>query len=230
MIPNFRDLGGIRTMDGRKIRQGMLVRSAMLARAEEKDLAGVSAVIDLRTSEERRQEPDTVWGREYLARPVFETLTAGISRESGAEDGGVPDMAGLYAGIIRECAPSFRNILLTVMGHGFSAGAVLWHCSEGKDRCGMVTALVLETLGAGRDAILEDYLKTNAVSLPRARSIREQLAPVKGEDFADRVYRAYIADETYLRAAWEAMGGDYIRGCLKIDEEAIRAFRDAVLE
>ena len=33
---------------------------------------------------------------------------------------------------------------MTIMNHDFSSGAILWHCTEGKDRCGLVTALVLE--------------------------------------------------------------------------------------
>lgn len=46
MIANLRDLGGIGTRDGRRIRKGCLVRSAHLALAEERDLKGVSAVIN----------------------------------------------------------------------------------------------------------------------------------------------------------------------------------------
>lgn len=48
--------------------------------------------------------------------------------------------------------------------------------------------------------------------------------------YADRIYQAYIADESYLRAAWDAMGNAYITESLGISEEQIRAFRAAVLE
>lgn len=225
----MRDLGGIRTMDGKQIRPGLLVRSASLFQAEEQDLRGISAVIDLRTSAEREESPDRAWGRQYLLLPVFEEATAGISRESSGRDRGIPDMAFLYGKMMRECAESFRKIILAVMEHDFGTGAVLWHCTEGKDRCGMTAAIVLEALGVSRERILEDYLKTNEVNLPKALRIREQLAATHGEAFAARVYQAYIADERYLRAAWDAMGTDYLRETLRIGDPLLEAFRETVL-
>ena len=132
--------------------------------------------------------------------------------------------------IAEQCAPAFRRVLLTIMAHDFSTGAVLWHCTEGKDRCGMTTALVLEALGVERTIIMEDYLKTNLINLPKAARIREQLIPSHGEAFADRIYQAYIADEKYLQAAWDAMGKDYLRDTLKIDNSAIQSFRRTILE
>ena len=230
MIQNKRDLGGIRTADGRQIRPGMLIRSAHLFQAEEPELYGISSVIDLRTPGERREAPDRSCGREYLPIPIFDDLTAGISHEQGAENQGLPDMAVLYGRMMMECADSFRKVLGAVMQHDFSGGGILWHCTEGKDRCGMTTALVLEALGADRETILEDYLKTNEVNLPKAIAIRQQVAETHGEAFAESVYQAYIADERYLRAAWEAMGDDYLTGRLGFTEEDLKQFRKTVLE
>ena len=94
----------------------------------------------------------------------------------------------------------------------------------------MTTALVLEALGADRETILEDYLKTNEVNLPKAIAIRQQVAETRGETFAKSVYQAYIADERYLRAAWEAMGDDYLTGRLGFTEDDLKQFRKTVLE
>lgn len=229
MIQNKRDLGGIRTADGRMIKPGLLVRSAHLFQAETRDLEGISTIIDLRTPGERKAVPDQTWGREYLPLPVFDDVTAGISHESGAQDWGIPDMAYLYGRLMRECTGPFRTILLTIMRHDFSTGAVLWHCSEGKDRCGMTTALILEVLGVPRETILADYLKTNLVNMPKAISIRDRLLVTQGKEYADSVYQAYIADERYLRAAWDAMGEDYIQKALLIPEETIRQFTNCML-
>ena len=166
MIQNKRDLGGLKTKDGRVIRSGMLVRSAKLAEAEENDLKGIASIIDLRTIAEREEIPDATCGREYLPVPVFNQMNEGISHEEEAEKkkDPLPDMAVLYGILMRVYADNFGKILKTIIHHDFSKGAVLWHCTEGKDRCGMTTALVLEALGVDRENILEDYLKTN---LPR---------------------------------------------------------------
>ncbi len=208
MIQNMRDLGGIQAAGGRRIRTGMLVRSAQLAAAEASDLEGVSAIIDLRTPGERKEAPDQTCGREYLPLPVFDDVTAGISHENGSMDRGIPDFATLYGRLMLECTDSFRRILLAIMQHDYNTGAILWHCTEGKDRCGMTTALILEALGTDRSLIMVDYLKTNLVNMPKATAIRKQLLTTHGPEFADSVYQAYIADEKYIRAAWDAMGAD----------------------
>lgn len=232
MIQNKRDLGGLKTKDGRVIRSGMLVRSAKLAEAEENDLKGIASIIDLRTIAEREEIPDLTCGREYFPVPVFNQMNEGISHEEEAEKkkDPLPDMAVLYGILMRVYADNFGKILKTIMHHDFSKGAVLWHCTEGKDRCGMTTALVLEALGVDRETILEDYLKTNLINIPKAEKVREQLRETHGEEIAEGAYRAYIADEQYIRAAWEEMGSDYIRGRLGITEEELEAFRQTVLE
>ena len=86
MIQNKRDLGGLKTKDGKVIRSGMLVRSAKLAEAEEKDLKGIATIIDLRTEAEREESPDLTCGREYLSVPVFNKMNEGISHEEEAEN------------------------------------------------------------------------------------------------------------------------------------------------
>ena len=231
MIQNMRDLGGLRTADGRKIRPNMLIRSAQLAQAVGEDLEHVAAVIDLRTIKEREEMPDLVYSCRYLPMPVFEEFKPGVSHEEEAEQAPkLPDMAVLYGILVRNYMDSFRNILTAIMQHDFSEGAILWHCTEGKDRCGITTAMILELLGVDRDTIMEDYLKTNLVNLPKAAAIREKLAAERGQEFADSVYQAYIADEKYLRSAWEAIGDVSLPEKLGISAEAVEAFKNTVLE
>ncbi len=229
MIQNRRDLGGTRTADGRVVRPGMLVRSAHLACARAEDLDGISSVIDLRTPGECREQPDSVYGKEYLAIPVFDDITAGISHEHGADSQIIPEMASLYRRVVTECTDSFRKVILAIIRHDFDTGAVLWHCTEGKDRCGLTAAMVLEALGVDRGTIFEDYLKTNEVNLPKAREMREHLYATHGGAFADAVYQAYIADASYLEAAWDAMGKDYLTLQLGLSEEELEGFRERVL-
>ena len=85
-------------------------------------------------------------------------------------------------------------------------------------------------LGVDRETILEDYLKTNLVNIPKAAEIHDRLLETHGKEFADNVYRAFIADESYMRSAWKAMGDNFITEKLGISREAIEAFRDKILE
>ena len=174
-----------------------------------------------------------VCGREYLPIPIFEKVNEeinGVSHEEKKQQSLIPDMAVLYGILMREYTGSFRRVMTAVLEHDYSKGAVLWHCSEGKDRCGMTAALVLEALGVDREIILEDYLKTNLVNLPKAVAIRDRLMETQGPEMAQTAYQAFIADERYLQAAWEEMGSDYLTGRLGIPEEALEAFRNTVLE
>ena len=233
MIQNKRDLGGLKTKDGKTIRPGMIIRSAQLGEAEESDLNGISTIIDLRTIAEREEKPDQACGREYLPIPIFEKVNEGIdgvSHEEKKQQSMIPDMAVLYGILMRVYADSFRKVITAILEHDYSKGAVLWHCTEGKDRCGMTTALILEALGVDREIILEDYLKTNLINIPKAKAVREKLLATHGAEMAESAYQAFIADERYLRSAWEEMGNDYITGRLGIPEETLEAFRKTILE
>ena len=237
-IHNSRDLGGTKASSGRAIRPGCLIRSAHLGGAREEDLLALRrdhrlrTVIDLRTDQERQEAPDHTEGLCYLPLPVLRDLKAGITHEKRTADEEFPDMALLYRLMMQreEGQQGFRQVLQAIFTQDYAQGAVLWHCTEGKDRCGMTTALVLEALGVDRETILQDYLTTNQVNLQKAQAIYERLLPLRGEAFARSVYRAYIADERYLRAAWEAMGQDYLSRALAIPQETILRFRDQVLE
>ena len=92
------------------------------------------------------------------------------------------------------------------------------------------STLILESLGVSREAIMEDYLKTNLVNLPKAIRAHDRLLPTHGKEMAEAAYKAYIADESYLQAAWEAMGENYISGKLGIDMDMIRNFKTIILE
>ena len=237
-IRNIRDLGGIKTADGRSIRPGCLIRSAHLGHAVPEDLEKLRkehrlrTVLDLRTAQERQEQPDQTGGLEYLPLPIIEDLKAGITHEQQSESKGFPDMAYLYQEMMSRDnnQAGFRRVLTAIFTHDYGQGAILWHCTEGKDRCGLTSALVLEILGVDRETIRKDYLKTNLVNLPKAEAIRERMIPERGKKYADRIYQAYIADERYLQAAWDTMGENYISDVLGIPDESIRVFRAAVLE
>ena len=237
-VGNIRDLGGTGMKDGSVIRRGCLIRSAHFGYAAQADVQllrdeyRLSKIIDLRTGGERSELPDHSFGIENLRLPVFTEFKAGISHETQEKQSDLPRMEDLYRFIMTDasCVAGFRNILKAIFTHDYRKGSVLWHCSEGKDRCGMTTALVLTALGADRETILEDYLETNKVNIPKARAMYEQVLAEKGPAVAENIYQAYIADENYLYAAWEVMGDNYLRDMLGFSAAQIRKVRSQVLE
>lgn len=177
-IKNCRDLGHLTTTDGRKIKSAMLIRSEALSKASKKDIKtltekyGLKTIIDFRTVVECEQKPDPVInGVEYIHNPILREETLGITREKVDykdmpklfENETIPPMEymqSLYTSLVlddnaKENYKNFFDILIN------GEGAFLWHCTAGKDRVGIGTALLLSALNVDREAIIKDYMLTD---------------------------------------------------------------------
>ena len=101
---------------------------------------------------------------DYLPIPIFEESVAGISHEKKLNSeqilAVIPRMEQLYYKMVTDssCRENLGRAARSVMEHDFSKGSVLWHCTEGKDRCGLLSAVLLLALGMKRSTIMEDYL------------------------------------------------------------------------
>jgi protein-tyrosine phosphatase len=155
---NFRDVGGLRTATGR-VRDGVLFRSDGLHRLGEPGRAaladlGIGIVIDLRDETEAQYMPDDLDGLEVevLRLPVFEG--------SGASHGPNISLDTLYDRIVDQHA----GVVVSAIREISTAGdrAVVVHCTAGKDRTGVVTALALLAVGVDRDEVVADYARTEA--------------------------------------------------------------------
>ena len=143
-IINARDLGGLTTIEGKAIRKGLLLRAANLSQATDADLAKLrrdyrlSSIIDLRTAVERKEKPDRIpEDVELRIHPIFDEATAGITREDKSSSPfSLPDMVSLYRTMIvaEPCRAALHEVLTAIFTHDFEKGAVLWHCTAGKDR------------------------------------------------------------------------------------------------
>ncbi len=157
---NFRDLGGYRTTDGRAVAWRRLFRADGLNRLTSGDRTrlvdlGLTTVIDLRTRDEAEQRGsfpvDDVPVR-YVGLPLTDVLPA-------TED--LPDwkeaayVATRYGAMVSEGGPVLTEAI-HVLASGDSLPAVM-HCSAGKDRTGVLSALVLAFLGVPDETIVEDY-------------------------------------------------------------------------
>ncbi len=205
MIRNFRDLGGIRTKTGRVIPEGILFRSANLHQSLPQELDGISAVIDLRTQTEREQLSDAVPDHiAYYAIPILDVATAGITREKALSS--IPEMVPLYRIMVVSYQPAIQKVLSVIQNHDFSDGGILWHCTAGKDRCGIITAYVLSSLGVSTEDIMADYMISNESCIPEAEAMLAKLAgkPLSDEE-RQGIWDAFIAREEYLQAAFDAM-------------------------
>jgi protein-tyrosine phosphatase len=153
---NARDVGGYRTTDGHTVRTGLVFRSNALNSLTPADLAhlthhNVRVIEDLRTVYERAIAPDRVPAGtvDNWNDVLGQTLLTSIVRPADA-----------YSLFIT--APganrAFGNVLRDII---HTNGAVLYHCSEGKDRTGWTTAVLLTVLGVDRFTVDQDFLLSN---------------------------------------------------------------------
>ncbi len=180
-LRNARDLGGLPAADGRHIRPRALLRSDTLFPATEHDRARLrdeyhlSLDIDLRSNDECAERPDPVDafpGLRYVHLPVFSEGGAGVSRS--AEDMDVVEarvrageiqpadlMIALYPHIVLDQSgiDAYTTFFRELLAH--EEGAAIWHCSAGKDRCGMASVLTEVALGVPWELVERDYLATN---------------------------------------------------------------------
>ena len=201
---NVRELGGLPTEDGGVTRTGAVVRSDNphhLSDAGWQALAahGVRRVLDLRWDEERERDPP----RELDVEVVHVSLFGRVDPEYGAADDAAweaaPDLtsgfAERYLAYLEDYRPQFGEALAAVAGA--PEGAVLVHCWGGKDRTGLVCALLLRLAGVDADTVAADY----ALSGPRMAAALERRWPLDPD--ADEMERR--SRERALHAPHDAM-------------------------
>jgi protein-tyrosine phosphatase len=203
---NFRDLGGLPTEDGRVTRHGVLYRSATLhdlgpeTAAVLREEYGISCVVDLRTPDEIAAQGGTsasAWVGKCLALPV---QTPPLPAAGGPED-----LLSRYFEYLERSTPNIIGVLRHV-SRG-DAGAVVVHCTSGKDRTGVVISLLLRLLGVTRDAVAEDYAATAAnITAVMERLGRCGPRPLLARDIPPGILEA---GEKTIRAFLEQLEGRF---------------------
>lgn len=217
---NVRDLGGHETVDGERVRKGVLYRSGVLSYLTPSDhccLAKLQilTVVDLRRPDEIAEEP-TEWPSpvRILSYPMDEQLAATQSGAVWLDATSVDEvrdvMRSTYASMQDWLAVPLRGIFDAILDEEM---AVLFHCAAGKDRTGFCAAMVLGLIGVSEEVILQEYAFTDkAVDLKLFAETHRaaRLGLADGNDrFAkmDPAARDALirADPDYLRAAIDAV-------------------------
>jgi protein-tyrosine phosphatase len=160
--PNFRDLGGYRTADGRYTRWGLMFRSGNLSKLTEKDLSylnplGIRLVCDFRMDFERKTAP-TAWTDNGAPEVLLLPMDTYGNLPPGADKDLTVRMDAVYKRFPVESAPEMKQAFLRLVNGDLPA---LVHCSAGKDRTGMFVAFLLSALGVPRATVMQDFLLSN---------------------------------------------------------------------
>ncbi|GKQ35729.1 tyrosine-protein phosphatase [Streptomyces sp. A012304] len=177
-VRNFRDVGGLPTVDGRRVRHGVLFRSGHLAHATDEDAAflaslGLHTIFDFRNAADHKLEgPDVeLPGVRNVNLPLSDPADGAefwrMVRDGGLDqlreilgDGKAADrMIASYRTIIKDRTAEHSRVLRALAQDSVPA---LMHCAAGKDRAGLSVAVTLLALGVEHEAIVTDYLESNA--------------------------------------------------------------------
>ena len=118
----------------------------------------------------------------------------------------LPDMPDLYRKIVTDefSVAQIKKVMEAINAR--RDGAVLWHCTEGKDRCGIISALFLLSRGIDKDTVMQDYLKTNEASGKKAEYYYAAVLEKSGSrEIAEKVKDAFLAKREYMEPVIEIL-------------------------
>jgi protein-tyrosine phosphatase len=241
---NLRDFGGYPTLDGRRVRSGVLYRSGMLSQLTDAGQRALRAldidvICDLRRDEERAAEPTPFPAHDPRQVLIAIDPDSAVALREAMQFDGLPAaervryMVEINRELARAHTAEYRFVFNTL--ESSTRGGFLMHCAAGKDRTGFGVALIQLALGVPRELVVEDYLLTNDTMdfegfiVPRLRAsygdvdleLARVLSGVRIEyiDAAlDEIERGFGSIEVYLRDA------------LGIDARRRAALQDRFLE
>ncbi|NLA95732.1 MAG: tyrosine-protein phosphatase [Clostridiaceae bacterium] len=256
-ISNLRELGGYRTKDGLRVKSNLLYRSGDLnfpvdLLAQSLEPLNISLVFDLRSSDEATNNaytlPDSI---EYRHRPIlasfendsqvasFEPPDIEAMRRSGRTFS--QDELRFLNGFMKrmyqemgENAKIFGDIMKEMAGNGETP--VLFHCSAGKDRTGVLATMILLTLGVSMEDVMEHYLLSNTY---RKEEIDEEVqriaALIDDPVLLNQINGMLLVKEEYLDTTLRAVRAypvfeDYAGSRLGLDPEDLETLRVLYLE
>ena len=263
-IVNARDLGGYIMQDGRKLRDGAFIRAAHLADATDDDLQYLSSiptakVIDFRKDIEMNGKTDRmVPGAEYIR---LEIDASGKIVSQATEDekrlftgnkqfdvkkfmvmAAFNPMAQRIAQLMYpnltndpECRKQFRQFFRLILET--THGAILYHCTQGKDRTGFASALILAALGADRDTIVADFDATNRVYEEDVRQCCQNVRRMGGKETEIATVKSFLGANTdnFIKAL-ESIDREfgsmeaYLKGPIGLTDQDILTLRERYLE
>jgi protein-tyrosine phosphatase len=219
---NVRDLGGHRTEDGGEPRYGAVVRADSIRQLTDVGWAaavdyGVRTIVDLRMDAELEADPPAELPVDVVHVPIFQDDDDEAFAEVEAAATSAPDYAAATREVYLVFLERFRDNVAGAIAAVARApeGTVVVHCMGGKDRTGLVTALLLRVAGVDNDQIATDYALSEERLEPRHAAWLEEagteaererirrIAATPAESMVGvlvELERRYGSVEAYLRA------------------------------
>jgi len=245
---NFRDLGGLATTNGKKLRSKRLLRAGQPVNLLPEEIImlqdhGLALIVDFRSAFEVENEPvDIIDGVEYVNLDVMADVAMNWADPKEWTKKLIPEFAD------SEMESNYTSFIHTASSQiGFAEflrhcanmpeGAILFHCAAGKDRTGFAAAIILKILGIADEDIYTDYMRTlQERKEANLKVIEKYRAYGLSESQLEALATMYGVKQTYLAAAFAAIDekyqsfNNYIEQGLGISADDIARIREYYLE
>ncbi|NLR78393.1 tyrosine-protein phosphatase [Chitinophaga eiseniae] len=208
---NFRDVGGYKTNDGKKVAWGKVFRSADVSHLTDQDLRvleqkHIHTVIDFRGVKEAAAAPDHLLPEtDYLLCPAGSDSLPGVAQMAAVIKKG--DFLEKFYGNTQYLGdrykPLFQKLLVLPANE-----SIMYHCTGGRDRTGMATALFLYALGVPQETIEADFTASNVYLLPMNKRMFQGLQQNTGLD-EETIRKALELKPELLHSFFSAIKGKY---------------------
>lgn len=208
---NFRDVGGYKTNDGKKVAWGKVFRSADVSHLTDQDLRvleqkHIHTVIDFRGVKEAAAAPDHLLPEtDYLLCPAGSDSLPGVAQMAEVIKKG--DFLEKFYGNTQYLGdrykPLFQKLLVLPANE-----SIMYHCTGGRDRTGMATALFLYALGVPQQTIEADFTASNVYLLPMNKRMFQGLQQNTGLD-EETIRKALELKPELLHSFFSAIKGKY---------------------
>ncbi|WP_010631803.1 tyrosine-protein phosphatase [Sporolactobacillus vineae] len=241
---NFRDMGGLKTRDGRRIRSGLIFRSAELAGLTADDLAylknqQIRFIYDYRDKAEADLKPDPKIGNEEHIRVAVngeDRLTAHSEWDPATfyRSFTVEKFARVYADMPIHNA-SYQTMMHLVARPEKNL-PLIHHCAGGRDRTGVGSMLILKTLGVSDETIVDDYLLSNRLLHTYHQELFADAARYLSGAALRRFEQGFLLHEEFIEASMKAITNtyrtfsNYLSAEFGINEKVRKKIQDFCLE
>ena len=232
----------IRDISYANIKEKRLIRSSSLDKINDEDTNillykyNVKTIIDLRTHEEIKRRPDKlVPEMKYINIPLLKSSELGITHENGINriPNKIPDFIHVYPKMLTIDKQKSWSKIFDVFSNE-NNGTILWHCTVGKDRCGLVSVFLEYILGLNEELIIYDYLySNNFIDLPLKYKLASNILKKESKE---KFKNMFIAKKEYLMSAInyinETYGSidDFLKIVCGVNEEKKNRIRSLYLK
>ena len=220
---NFRDIGYS------NVKKGMLFRGGEISclSNEDRDFltkkCHIKTIIDLRTIEELNEKSDEIIeGVKNLHMPLLNREDMTLTPQQ------LPDMFDCYRKVVGRNKKDFWTKLFDVLLDN-NDGAIMYHCTQGKDRTGIITAIILSALGVDRNIIFDDYLLTNKfMSMPDEYKKYEEGMP---EEVLKIFHGLFFVDKDFLDETFKEINvlygstDNFLEECCSLDKTKLERLK-----